>query len=154
MSGLLNFFKNLFSGIFGFIGGLFGGKSKDGFYLELKDEAGAPVKTAATVAAVPTPATTPVVESIPATPSTGKSTRAEKLAVLAAAGQSNGSAPVAAAPAVATALNLPAPVVTAASKEPEVKTFADKYLMPVSTPSRRPGANMSSFLTMARQVSK
>ncbi len=153
MSGLLNLFKSLFSGIFGFIGRLFGGKSKNGFYLELKDETEAPVKAAAPVAVVPAAEA----ESIPATKSAksaGKSTRAEKLAALAAAGQANGAAPVAPAPAVAASLNLPQPTVTSAPKEPEIKTFADKYLLPLATPSRRPGANMASFLTMARQVNK
>jgi hypothetical protein len=57
-------------------------------------------------------------------------------------------APVAAEAAktapVATALNLPKPTVT---------TFATDYLVPKATTSRRrPGANMTAYLDMARQA--
>lgn len=166
MSGFLNIFKNLFSGIFGFLGGLLGGKSKDGFYLELKEESdtapavkAAPVVKAEPVAA-PVVAAAPVAPAAPANSksaakvSKAKSTRAEKLAALAAEGA--GEAKSSATPAaVATALNLPQPIVTQqAPKEPAIKTFADTYLLPLATPNRRPGANMSSFLDMARQVKK
>ncbi|PMB00743.1 hypothetical protein CI592_18655 [Fischerella thermalis CCMEE 5328] len=41
----------------------------------------------------------------------------------------------------------------AAKAQPTETTFAPKYLMPTSTNGRRrPGANMNSFLEMARQV--
>lgn len=147
MSGLLNFFKNLFSGIFGFLGGLLGGKSKDGFYLELKEESGvAPVAVAAPVAAA-----APVASKSAEKVSPAKSTRAEKLAALAAEGAS--AAKSAAPAAVATAVKPPQPTVTSAPKEPAIKTFADQYWVP-ATPSRRPGANMSSFLDMARGMKK
>lgn len=156
MSGFLNIFKNLFSGIFGFLGGLLGGKSKDGFYLELKEESDtAPVVRAAPVKAEPVAApvaAAPATSKSAAKVSKAKSTRAEKLAALAAkdAGEAKSAAPA----AVATVLNLPGPTVTQAPKEPAIKTFADTYLLPLATPSRRPGANMSSFLDMARQVKK
>lgn len=148
MSGFLNIFKNLFSGIFGFFGGLLGGKSKDGFYLELKEDSGA---TPAVTAAPPV-AAAPATSNSAAKVSKATSTRAEKLAALAAEGA--GEAKSAAPAAVATALNLPQPTVTQAPKEPAIKTFADTYLLPLATPNRRPGANMSSFLEMARQVNK
>ncbi len=144
MSGILNLFKNLFSGIFGFLGGLFKGKSNDGFYLELKDDtAAAKPVTTATVAMADAPA---AVKS--------KSTRAEKLTALAAEGQGESAAVAAAPMTTAAALNLPQPTVTQAPKEPEIKTFADSFLLPLATPIRRPGANMSSFLDMARKVNR
>ena len=42
-------------------------------------------------------------------------------------------------------------------EEPKETTFAPKYLAPSATSSngrRRPGANMSAYLDMARQVKK
>jgi hypothetical protein len=162
MSGLLNIFKNLFAGVFGFLGGLLGGKSKGGFYLELKEESGTPPVAKAAPAAKAAPvakaSAAPVAVAAPAASksaekvSKAKSTRAEKLAALATKETSGEKA--AATAAVATALNLPQPTVTPAPKEPVIKTFADAYLLPLATPSRRPGANMSSFLDMARQVKK
>lgn len=161
MSGLINFIKSLFSGIFGFVGGLLGGKKKSeaiagseakptrkkgnsGFFLEL-DEA---KEGAAAQASSSAPAQTSNGATAEATPA--KSSRKEKLAALA-----QGNQPAAATPAPAKAPTA-TPVATPAPKpavfEPETE-FATKYLVANGNNSRRrPGANMSPYLDMARQI--
>ncbi|MER3478677.1 MAG: hypothetical protein C4287_22195, partial [Leptolyngbya sp. ERB_1_2] len=37
MGGVINLIKSLFSGIFSFIGGIFGGKKKSGYFMELDE---------------------------------------------------------------------------------------------------------------------
>ena len=145
MGSFFNFLKNLFSSLFSFVGGFLGSKKKQtaiegsasaprksgksGYFLEL-DEAKGIGNVVAPIKAVAAPAT-------------------------AKAESKNGAIakPIVAAepkpapkPAGANAaLNLPQPTVT---------TFAPKYLAPSGSSNgrRRPGANMSSFLDMARQV--
>jgi hypothetical protein len=130
MSGLINFIKSIFGGIFG----LFSkkeesstatpkskAKKSSGYFLEAEDAAGTGVQPAAAVAVAAPPATKKAAPTKPAAPAKAPE-------------------PVAAA----NPLNLPKPTVT---------TFAPDYLMPASTNGRRrPGANMASFLTMAKQV--
>ncbi|MBK1987844.1 hypothetical protein A0J48_009880 [Sphaerospermopsis aphanizomenoides BCCUSP55] len=121
---MFGFIKNLIAGIFGFITGLFG--KKDGYYLELKEEA-TPTKPAA---AKPEVATAPT--SVAAPKAAAKAPTANKVE-----------------PAKA-------PAAKAEPAKPQVPTetnFATKYLMPSSSNSRRrPGANMNTYLDMARQV--
>jgi cytoskeletal protein RodZ len=164
MNGFFNFFKGLISGLFG----VFSKKPADdtaalpkprkrssGYFLELDDaqSTSAPV-TAAPKAVEKAPAAQPVAVATaePAAPAAKpKTSRKEKLAALAATNGEVSKAdaaamtPVKPEPATANqALNLPQPTVT---------TFAPEYLLPKATSTRRrPGANMSSFLTMARQV--
>ena len=142
MGGIVNLIKKLFSGIFSFVGGLLPGKksslpgkkSSNGFYLELSDaEVG---KSAPVAAETPKPAAKSKQEAAPAAAEPVKSEPvkvAEKVADIAA---TNGSKPTASA-----TLNLPQPTVT----------FADAAATPQPTTARRrPGANMSSYLEMAR----
>jgi hypothetical protein len=135
MSGLFNFLKNLFSGIFGFLGGLLGSKKDSatgaapkvkaskstGFFLEVDD-----AKGVGTTAAVSAPAIT---------------TTQPKPAAAAKVAPAKAPEPV----VVANTLNLPQPTVT---------TTASDFLSATvsSNGRRRPGANMASYLTMARQV--
>lgn len=134
MGGLVNLIKKLFSGIFSFIGGLLGGgKSGGGYYLEL-DEA-----QSEKTASAPKPA-----ESKPAE-ANGKPAQAAPVATIAAPAKVeteslNGSKPA----APANPLNLP---------QPTVSNFASEYLAPKpSAGRRRPGANMSSYLEMAKTI--
>lgn len=149
MSRLINVFKSLFGGIFAFLGGLLGGKqSQDtsaetapkvrkskGYFLELEDAQGVkrpPAEPAAPKAApaasVPAPAAP---APAPVATTNGSAPKAEPVKVAEPA-------------ATAKALNLPQPTVT---------NFATDYLITTSNNGRRrPGANMSSFLDMARQV--
>ncbi len=139
MSGLINFIKGIFSAIFGIFGGKKEGAAKakksKGYFLELDDAKGveAPAQPAA-AAATPAPAT-----------ASQASPRQEKRAALANAAQAQAApAPAPAAPAPAPAPKKPVPT--------EVN-FATKYLVPANTGGRRrPGANMTSYLSMARQV--
>ncbi|WP_421657885.1 hypothetical protein [Leptothermofonsia sp. ETS-13] len=161
MSGLINFIKGLFSGIFGFLGGLFGLKKKDtslkaageqssskpnkssnGFYLELDDAKGSGSSSA----------TSKPAESVADSATAGKSEKkpSKRAAQLAAAKAESGATkpaePMKASEPVAVAkgLNLPQPTVT---------TFATDYLLTNSSNGRRrPGANMASYLDMARKV--
>lgn len=152
MSGLMNVIK----GLLGFIGGLFGGKKAvaestngkkgNGYFLELDESRGASAPKTAPVAAVATEQPMTVAPEASAAPAAKPSSRKEKLAALAATDQP--AAPVAtAAPAAPKA----AP---AAVANPIVEAnFATKYLIPENTGTRRrPGANMSSYLDMARKT--
>lgn len=161
MSGFLNFIKGLFGSIFGIFGR---GKQTDaiaetkpkrkkssGYFLELEDAKSvgnsasaasnnpAPAKPAepVAVAAEPVAAATPTQPE--AAPTKKPSARKAKLA---AAEKTELTQPDSVA--ANNGLNLPQPTVT---------NFATEYLIPkVATPRRRPGANMSNFLDMARQV--
>jgi hypothetical protein len=133
MGGLVNLIKKLFSGIFSFIGGLLGGKkSNGGYYLELSDaEVGksipAKAESQSAVAAKPAKAESTAVSAKPASP--------EPAVVNVAV--TNGSKPT--APATPTSSSQPA------------ANSTNNYLTPLSMGSRRrPGANMNSFLEMAR----
>ncbi|MDX2239414.1 MAG: hypothetical protein NW224_01915 [Leptolyngbyaceae cyanobacterium bins.302] len=176
MSGLINLIKNIFSGIFGFIGGIFGSKKSvtdgtpkpkkgNGYFLELDDAKISPAASAAsTGAASPAPASAPAqpmtvsqetaaeVAPAGAAKSAKTSSRKEKLAALAAGGKPDAIAaePTADAP-VTSAPPTPTPEVT---KTPVSEAaFATKYLIPSNNGSRRrPGANMSSYLDMARKM--
>ncbi len=148
MSSFVNFLKNIVSGLFSFLGGLIGSKKaqeaiaeatpkprkarNSGYFLELDDAKG--VGSAAT----------------PAQVSQQEPAKAESTKAVVQSKQPK--TPVAAAPKAApkpvaanAALNLPQPTVT---------TFAPKYLASngSSNGRRRPGANMASFLDMARQI--
>jgi hypothetical protein len=161
MSGLINLIKGLFSGIFGFLSGLLGLKKKDaslqaaseqsspqpkkssnGFYLEVDDAKG--------TGNSPTPGKPPETAAASATAGKSEKKPSKRAAQLAAAKAESGAAKPAEpakAPepvAVAKALNMPQPTVT---------TFATDYLLTNSSNGRRrPGANMASYLDMARKV--
>lgn len=120
--------KKLFSALFGFLGGLLGLGKKSGYYLELDE-----VKS---VPKAPTPlAGTPAPEA-PATTSPPVSTPAVVAKV---------EAPV------PNPLNLPAPTVTT-SPEPLTAVPETPAIPFVQFARRRPGANMKSFLELAKQV--
>lgn len=180
MGGVINLIKKLFSGIFSFIGGILGSK-KSGYFMELdeaeaakpalaKAEAPAPKKAEvedaksaiAAVEASAKSASNSVAESVKETVATteataksavksikSKSAKAEPAEVNGSSGNSTGnstngdSANGAKSPVPANPLNLPQPTVS----------FATEYLAPKPTNTRRrPGANMGSFLEMAKTV--
>jgi hypothetical protein len=158
MSGLINFIKGLFSAIFG----IFGGKKKaegaiqpaakkggSGFYLELDEAKGeAPAKSAAPAAT----ANGATAEAKPVEAASAKSSRKEKLAALAEGSKpatASTPAPAKAPTATTTVATAPKPV---EKFEPET-AFASKYLVTNgSNGRRRPGANMSPYLDMARKM--
>jgi len=162
MSSFVNFLKNIVSGLFSFLGGLVGSKKSQeaiaeaapkprkarnsGYFLELDDAKG--VSSAATPAQAskqePAKAESAKAEPAKAEPAKAEPVKAVKSKQI--------KTPVTAEPkpapkpaAANAALNLPQPTVT---------TFAPKYLASngSSNGRRRPGANMSSFLDMARQI--
>ncbi|MBD2079484.1 hypothetical protein [Leptolyngbya sp. FACHB-17] len=160
MGGVIKLIKNLFSGILSFIGGIFGSK-KSGYFMELDEaEAAKPAATpkledaksaVATVEATAkstanavaegvkeTTAATAAPKSVKANPAKVEPAEAEPVAIAETNGSTNGAKPVPANP-----LNLPQPTVS----------FATEHLVPKPTNSRRrPGANMGSFLEMAKTV--
>ncbi|MBD2039467.1 hypothetical protein [Microcoleus sp. FACHB-672] len=144
---MFGFIKNLFGGIFGFIGKVLGLK-KSGYALEFEPAQGeksAPAKqdTSAQKKIVAT-ATGKVKE--PAKPAATKAESAKKPEPVKAQTQ---------APAKESkpAAKAPAPKAEPAKSPEPVGGFATRYLTPTATSTRRrPGANMSSFLDMARQV--
>ncbi len=158
MSSFVNFLKNIVSGLFSFLGGLVGSKKpqeaiaeaapkprkarNSGYFLELDDAKG--------VGSAATPAQASKQEPAKAEPTKAEPAKAESAKALVKSKQIK--TPAAAEPkptpkpvAANAALNLPQPTVT---------TFAPKYLAAngSSNGRRRPGANMSSFLDMARQI--
>jgi hypothetical protein len=142
-----------------FIKKLFG-KKNDGFYLQLEDDK-APKPAAKTkVESKPAPAASPtaaVVEAAPVAPPAVAATTPT-----APAAKSDVKAEAAAAKAEkksvkkAEAVPAPAPVVAPAPAAPPITNFATDYLIKPSSTStrRRPGANMNSYLDMARQATK
>lgn len=165
MSGLVNFFKSLIAGIVGFFTG-FGKKAQEegaaakpakksgnGFYLELEDAKGAaPAAKAAAPAATAAPAVAEKTESKPEVKaaSNGKSSaRAAKLEAAKAAA----TKPAEPAKAPDAAALIAAAVTSSSSKSQSNGTFAPQYLVPTNNGTRRrPGANMSSYMDMARKV--
>jgi hypothetical protein len=160
MSGLINFVKSLFSGVFGFLGGLLGSKKENkalsegsseaqskpkakpkksnGYFLELDDAKGTGSSSNGAVAKAAEPAKKPEPVAVKAESKSAK--KPEPVAAKAESKPAKKPEPVAAA----KALNLP---------EPKVTNFATDYLLPNSSNGRRrPGANMASYLDLARQV--
>ncbi len=156
---MISFIKNLISGIQNFFVGLLGGK-KSGYYVELKEDAEAALDEAKSAASN----TKKALES--AASNTKKSVESATETVPAGSnGKKSAAATVKARPAevelVQTAKGVKAQpakkakasLASATPDQPKETTFAPKYLLPTnSNDRRRPGANMSSFLDMARQV--
>lgn len=141
---LTNGIVSLITGIVGFLTGLLPGKKpSNGYYLELDEAAtGAKPKDVA-------PKTTPKLAEV----SNGtKAVVAETVAKPAETTPTpktatNGKAPKAEPANV--------PVAKAKPTQPTETTFAPKYLAPSASGSngrRRPGANMSAYLELARQI--
>jgi len=137
---MFRFIKNLFSGIIAFLTGLFkGGKQqKQAPVLEQANQ-----EQAKNDSPQPQPQTTAAANSKP-TPGNffldADEARGYHSPNGGSTSQSQDAQPSAPQPASASALNLPQPKVTSYS---DFSNFGDR---------RRPGANMSSFLEMARKV--
>ncbi|QLE58677.1 hypothetical protein [Nostoc sp. TCL26-01] len=150
------------TGLVGFISGLLPKKKSNGYYLELKEDstqtkpvvpaASNGTKVAAPVEAPPVkePTPAPVVAETSAEPAPAPAkTKAKAKAKAKAPKKSENGKTAAPAEPVA------APVAKAQPVTPTETTFAPKYLAPSASGSngrRLPGANMSTFLDMARQV--
>ena len=168
--------QGFFSGILGFITGLLPGKKKsNGYFLEL-DEAKDAVKDAAQEVASNVKKVAETVGSnakkVTATigseaPDASKSDSLNGTKTATAKGKAK-SAKKAKPPDVTLVQtaeglkvqpgkNEKAAAAKVLKEEPKETTFAPKYLAPSATSSngrRRPGANMSAYLDMARQVKK
>lgn len=162
MNGIINLLKNIVGGIFSFLSGLFGKKtpaiegasnpsskkSKSGYFLEFDDSKSA-------VSAVTSAVMAPVTQLVGAIADSGngtaptqtkKTTRKEKLAAKASNGN---SASTTATKAPSEPKSVP---VEAVVTVPSEVGFATKYPIQISGGRRRPGANMNSYLDMARQM--
>lgn len=125
---MFGFLKNLLGGIFSFLGSILGFKKSE-YVLEFES---APAEAAA--------ATTQ-----PAKPVATKQTKSAKKATAPASAKAKPSQPAVSAPPKSEPAKAPA----------LVGGFATTYLLPtVASPRRRPGANMNSFLDMARQMNR
>ncbi|MEB3826110.1 hypothetical protein [Phormidium sp. CCY1219] len=148
---MFGFIKKLFGGIFSFLGNLFGFKKSE-YYLELDESKGEQPAAKAEPAPAPAPKAEPAKvekqESAPAPAPKAEPAKAKKTSKKAKKTEQ----PTPAAPAAAYNGKV-------MSKEEVQKTsqaeggFADRYLVPAATtPRRRPGANMNSYLDMARNM--
>ncbi len=124
----------------------FFGKKNDGFYLQVEDdnaaskpEAKAKAQAKPESAAIPTAPVAVAKEATPVAPGTPADKKAAKVDKK-----------------TAKKVAEPAPIVASAPAAPAITNFATDYLIkPSSSSSRRlPGANMSGFLELARQVKK
>lgn len=143
MGGLINLIKKLFSGILSFIGGILGGK-KGGYYLELDEsEAGKPAATAKAATEAPAAKAEPAkpAKAAKAKPAPAK---VETASLNGTSSSVNSVISNGATPSAPASNNGAAPQPTSASL-----AAASAVL---STPRRRPGANMNSYLEMAKQV--
>lgn len=152
---MFGFIKNLFGGIFGFIGKVLGLK-KSGYALEFEPAEGgksAPAKQDASAQKkIVATATGKLKEPAKASASAAKAEPAKKAEPTKKAepAKSKKQAPAKESKPAAKA---PAPTAEPAKAPEPVGGFATRYLTPTATSTRRrPGANMSSFLDMARQV--
>jgi gas vesicle protein len=163
----MDFIKKLISGIFGFLGSILGsvtgllpGKKKSSDYFLELDEAKDTVKEVASNAkkAVETVASsakkvTETIVSDTSKPASlngtkAKSTQNPKPADVELVQTAEGLK-------VQPGNNAKAAAAKVLKEQPTETTFAPKYLAPSATSSngrRRPGANMSAYLDMARQV--
>lgn len=164
---------SLLGGIVGFITGLLPGKKKDGgYYLELdeakdakplevaKEAASNAKKAAETVASNAKKAVETVVSDAPV-PSQPASLNGTKTAAAKTKAKASKKTKPADVQLVQTAEGLKveagknAKAAKAVKEEPKETTFAPTYLAPSANGSngrRRPGANMSAYLELARQV--
>ncbi|MBG1240380.1 hypothetical protein [Nostoc sp. NZL] len=170
----MDFIKKLISGILGFITGLLPGKKKsNGYFLELdeakdaakdaaKEVASNAKKVAETVVSNAKKVTETVVSEAPEA-SKPASLNGTKTAATKAKAKSAKNPKPADVTLVQTAeglkvepgKNAKAAAAKVIKEQPTETTFAPKYLAPSATSSngrRRPGANMSVYLDMARQV--
>ncbi|MEH2005167.1 hypothetical protein [Nostoc sp.] len=177
----MDFIKKLISGIQGFLSGILGlitgllpGKKKsNGYFLELdeakdaakdaaKDVASNVKKVAETVASNAKKVTATIASEAPAL-SKPDSLNGRKTAADEAKAQSAKNPKAADVQLVQTAEGLKiqpgknekAAAAKVLKEQPTETTFAPKYLAPSTTSSngrRRPGANMSVYLDMARQI--
>lgn len=155
---MFGFIKNLFSGIAAFFSGLLNSKKsedkslsapkpqkKGGFYLQLDEsEDKQPAKAQSAVEAKkpePAKAETPAPQPTPSKP---KEKAQEPIRVEL----------VQTATSVKAVPAEPAESINSNGQAPAETTFAPKYLNPITSSNsrRRPGANMSNFLDLARQV--
>ena len=139
---MFGFIKKLITGILSFITGLLPGKKGNGYYLELDEAASdtAPATTDKQPEVAPVSTTNGSVAPVSAAVSTPVTTTTTKVEET-----KNGSAKKA-EPTTAASNGITTP--------PAENTFAPKYLVPSGSGSnrRRPGANMNSYLDMARQM--
>ncbi|AVH67591.1 hypothetical protein [Nostoc sp. 'Peltigera membranacea cyanobiont' N6] len=170
----MDFIKKLFSGILGFITGLLPGKKKsNGYFLELdeakdaakdvaKEVASNAKKVAETVTSSAKKVTTAITSEAP-TQSKPDSLNGTKTTAQKGKAKSAKNPKPADVTLVQTAeglkvepgKNAKAAAAKVLKEEPKETTFAPKYLSPSVTSSngrRRPGANMSAYLDMARQI--
>jgi hypothetical protein len=128
---MFGFIKKLFGGIFSFLGGLFGSK-QSGYYMELEESKGS------TPAAKPQAAQQKKLEPLPTgKPESAKATQSKSPQKKA---ETKPAAPIAKVEPAK-----PAPKEAA----PAPKREATPVMV---TPRRRPGANMTSYLDMARNM--
>lgn len=165
MGGLIKFFTSLLSGIVGFVGGLVGGRKggkKGGYYMD----AGPAMAETAPLAAAPKAAPAPAQTAAPAADqkdaktekATAKSGRAAKLEALKDAKAAPGKTAQATNGAAAASMDVADLIAAAVTvKAPQVALpieFATKFVVPTIVPRRRPGANMTGYLDMAKEIGK
>ncbi|MEH1872424.1 hypothetical protein [Nostoc sp.] len=169
----MDFIKKLISGILGFITGLLPGKKKsNGYFLELDEAKDAAKDAAQEVASNVKKVAETVVSNVKKVADiTSEAPEASKPASLngtkTAAAKGKEKSAKNPKPADVTLVqtaeglkvepgkNAKAAAAKVLKEEPKETTFAPKYLAPSATSSngrRRPGANMSAYLDMARQV--
>ncbi|MBN3895250.1 MAG: hypothetical protein HWQ41_08290 [Nostoc sp. NOS(2021)] len=177
---LISGIQGFFGAILGFVTGLLPGKKKsNGYFLELdeakdaakdaaKEVASNAKKVAETVTSTVASNAKKVAETITSeapTPSKSDSLNGTKTAATKAKEKSAKNPKPADVQLVQTAeglkvepgKNAKAAAAKVLKEQPTETTFAPKYLAPSTTSSngrRRPGANMSAYLDMARQVKK
>jgi hypothetical protein len=169
----MDFIKNLISGILSFVTGLLRGKKSNGYFLELDEAKDAAKDAAKEVASNAKKVAETVSSNAKKVTGTATSEAPEASKPASLNGTKTAAAKTKEKPAknpkpadvtlVQTAEGLkvePGKKAKAAAakvlkEEPKETTFAPKYLAPSATSSngrRRPGANMSAYLDMARQV--
>ncbi|MEH2326786.1 MAG: hypothetical protein V7K32_25130 [Nostoc sp.] len=174
----MDFIKKLISGVLDFVTGLLRGKKKsNGYFLELDEAKDAAQEVASNVKKVAETVASNVKKitatEAPEAPEASKPASLNGTKTAAAKGKEKSAAKgkeksaknpkpadvtlvqTAEGLKVEPGKNAKAAAAKVLKEEPKETTFAPKYLAPSATSSnvrRRPGANMSAYLDMARQV--
>ena len=147
---MFGFIKNLFGGIFGFLGRLLGFKKSE-YFLDLGESVAKELAKVEPAKAEPVASAPAAFEPVKSEkPEPAKKAKVEKKS-------KKEKEPVASVPANnAEPAKIPAAAATngkAPSQAEPIRTFAPNNLMPTPTASRRsPGPSMNNFREMARQV--
>jgi hypothetical protein len=160
MGAIVNIFKAIFGGILGLFAKKEATSKSSAKRVTAKKEKGFYMAAPAVEASAAAPVAAVVTSPVEAQAAGDSKTKGKAPAAKAKKGEVK---PVAAAAKKAEVFPEPIDLINAALAASKVATeeaqaavggFADKYMMPLPTPTRRPGANMAMYKSMAKDMKR